>query len=112
MLDIIMRNVGDSFPVDIFDIDKFAESQINKYSQLMDGIHAVDIKLWVAFGKPFSLGIFKGLFKGKIISCHLAQDEVAGPVDNTVQAFKAVSGQAVCDGIDERCAGTDGRFRC
>ena len=73
----------------------------------MERVESVDVQRWVRLSKAEFLGIGENFVKRKSFLLHRGKDVVAGSVQDAVDRFDPVSGEAVPQGANDRDAAAD-----
>ena len=90
-------NIADSAAGDFLRQDLHAQPNAGEDHQLGPGIETIDIFGWIGLGVSALLRFAQGGIKlGPVF--HVAENEIAGAVQNAVEAVDAVAGQALLHG--------------
>ena len=95
---------GDALGVDVLEIDEGAEGQRGQDLQLVGRVHPLDVERRIGLGIAVGLGFLEDQREVEPLVGHLAQDVVAGAVDDAGQRQHPVGDQAFLDRADQRDA--------
>src|SRR5690606_4108580 len=102
--------LGDAFGVGLVELQRDAEGDGCQDGQLVGGVDTFDIEGRIGFGVAKCLGFLEHVPEGPALLAHLAEDEVAGAVDDAGQPVDAVGRQTFADRLDDRDAAGNRRF--
>ena len=108
--DVGGEHVADAAGRDVGERRARAERDAGEDRQLVRGIDAVDVEARVGLGKAQRLRLGQHLGEVAALGLHLGQDEIAGAVEDAIDAVDAVGGGAVAQALDHRHAARDRRL--
>ena len=109
--DVLAFQLADAFQVAVLEVNRRAEGEGGHDAQLVRRIVAFDVESRVGFGIAQLLRLLEHFGKRAAVLAHIAQDEVAGAVDDADHRFDAVGGQTFAQGFDNRNAAGHRRFK-
>ena len=109
--DVLAFQLADAFQVAVLEINRRAERKRGHNAQFVCRIVAFDIESRIGFGIAQLLCLLEHVGKRAAVGAHIAQDEVAGAVDDAGHRFDAVGSQAFAQGFDDRDAAGHRRFK-
>ncbi len=99
--DVLGGDGGDPLGVDLVVLEGDAEGDGSQDGELVGGVDALDVQGGIGLGVAAALGLRQGLLEVPPLMGHLAEDEVAGAVDNPCQPLDAVAGEPLPDRLDD-----------
>ena len=104
------RDGLDALHVDLLEGDVGAEGEAGEQRELVGRVEAADVEAGIGLGIAHLLGLLEHLGERAMILLHLRQDEVAGAVEDAVDAADLVGGQRLAQRLDDGDAAGDRRL--
>ena len=110
IVDVEGRHVANAFGDNRAEIDLGAEGEAREQGQLVGRVDPIDVETRVGLGVAQGLGFGEHILEGALALAHVAQDVIAGAVEDADDAVDPVGRQPLADRLDDRDAAGDRRL--
>ena len=109
-LDVGLADRLDALHVDLVEVELGAEREARQNGELVRGVEAADVEGRIGFGIAELLRFLQHLGERAVLVGHRRQDEIAGAVEDAVDARHLIGGKRLAQRLDDRDAAGDRRF--
>ena len=98
---ILAGELRDALGISLVELHRYAEGDRRQDGELVRGIDALDVEGRIGLGVAQGLRLFQHVVERRPLVAHLAEDEVAGAVDDAGQPLDTVRGEALAQRLDD-----------